>query len=216
MIAINGYTLFPHPADWSTQPDNVEDWQSGIGTGVLGNEQRAGLRDLPLESLTFIITAQSLQERCRLDARLDQALKSGLACIPYFGMGSALAAPVNAGANAVGIQDAVNPWPWAAGDYAIIVGADDTVYDVLPVTVVAGNTLQFGAGALNYGWVRKIVRPLLFGKISTEKQTVLTNWHTPVKLTVKQQVNPRSAQIGITPPLVPGVGQQIVGKTNQL
>jgi hypothetical protein len=215
MQTINGYTLFPHQADWSTQPDWEGDWESGIGTGVLGNEQRLGLRALPLHSITYAITAASLQERCRLDARLDQALKSGLAAVPYFGMGSPLAVPANAGGNSVTVQDAVNPWAWAIGDYAVLLGLDDTVYDVLPVTGVAGNVLSFGAGALTYSWVAVWVRPLMFGKFTAQKQQPLSNWWVPLKLTVKQLTNTRSAQVGVAAPAI-GVGQQVVGRTNKV
>ena len=216
MITVNGHTLFPHQADWSTQPDWEGDWQTGIGTGVLGNELRSGMRDLNLELLTYVITAASLQERCRLDARVDQALKSGLAAVPYFGMGSPLAAPAGAGTNSVTLADAVNPWAWAAGDYAVLLGLDDTVYDVLPVTAVAGNVLNFGAVVLTYGWVAAWVRPLLLGKFSTEKQNLLTTWYAPFKISVKQLVNPRSALVGVAPAHVPGVGEQVIGRTNKL
>jgi hypothetical protein len=215
MISINGHTLFPHDADWSTQPDLENDWQSGIGTGVLGNEQRSSLRALPLITCGFNITPASLQESCRLDARVDQATRSGLAAVPFFGMGSPLTAPAAAGGAALAIADAVNPWPWAAGDYAILIGLDDTQYDVLPVAGVAGNTLNL-TGVLTLAWNSVWVRPLLFGRFNAQKRQPLSPWYMPLKLSVKQLVNARSAQLGATPPHVPGVGEQVIGRTNQV
>jgi hypothetical protein len=215
MITINGHTLLPHQADWSTEPDWENDWQSGVGTGVLGNEQRSAFRALPLHTLSYLITPASLQESCRLDARVDQATKSGLAAVPYFGMGSALTAPVNAGGNALAIADAVNPWAWAAGDYAILLGLDDTQYDVVQVAGVAGNMLNL-AGVLTFNWNPAWVRPLLFGKFSAQQRQPLSPWYTPLKLSVKQLINARSAQLGAAPAQPPGVGQQKVGRTNQI
>ena len=216
MITLNGHTLFPHPADWSLLPSWARNWKTGIGTSASGAEQRAGFRSLPLHDLSFKITPGSLQERCRLDARVDQATESGYACVPFFGKGVALAAPANAGANAITLADVVNAWPWAAGDYAALISRDDTIYDVLPVTAVVGSVLQFGAGVLTYAWPTGTVRPLLFGKFSTDKQSPASDWHTSIRITINQLVAERNAQLGnlVAPP--PGIGQQRIGHTNRV
>lgn len=213
MITVNGHTFFPHPADWSTLPAWARNWKTGVGTGTTGSEQRAGLRSLPLHDLTISIVAQTLQERCRLDARVDQATKSGLACVPFFGRGVALAAPAAAGANAITLADVVNAWPWEAGDYATLVGWDDTIYDVAAVTSVVGNVLNLATNLVN-AWSGAIVRPLLFGKFSSDKQTPLSNWYTPVHITINQLVAERNAQLGVTPAAGPGVDQQGINDSN--
>ena|SRR5579859_5437410 len=215
MITLNGYTLFPHQADWSTRPSWKRKWQTGVGSGTTGLEQRSALRAQPLHSLTYTVTAASLPLRSRLDARVDQATKSGLAAVPFFGRGAVLEVPAAAGTNSLTLSDAVNPWPWQIGDYAVLLGADDTIYDVLAVQNVVGNVLTL-AGNLGNTWLSEWVRPLLFGKFSSEKQTVISPWYTPVKITVTELTSSRSAQIGITPAQAPGVGAQVIGRTNKL
>jgi hypothetical protein len=211
---INGYTLFPHAANWSLRPSWKRTWQTGVATGVDGSEQRSALRSLPLHSLSYSVTAASLPERSRLDARIDQATKSGLGCTPFFGKGSVLAAIAAAGSNALTLTDAVTAWSWAAGDYAALLGADDSVFDVWQVTAVAGNVLTL-AGNLANAWRDGMVRPLLFGKFSSDPMSLLTDWHASVKLSFVQIASERNAQLGvIVPDTGTGVGHQTVGSTN--
>lgn len=216
MISLLGYTLFPHPADWGTAPRHTQRWQTGVVASLTGAEQRGALRALPLHTLTFLVTPASIGERARLDARLTQSLKSGYGCAPFFGCASVLAAGAGAGSNSLALPDAVTHWPWAAGDYAILLGADDTVFDVLPVTAVTGAVLTLG-GILTNSWPAPyLVRPLLFGKVIADKSALPDANISSVKITIQQLVAERNAQLGFAAAPAPGVGQQKIGSTNIL
>jgi hypothetical protein len=212
MQTLLNHTLFPHAANWSTPPTRKRRWQTGVASALSNVEQRAALRALPLHTLTFTITAASLAERARLDARTDQALKSGYGCTPFHGMGTGLAVMANAGTNSLTLLDAVNPWAWAAGDYVILIGDDDTVFDVQPVTIVAGNVLTL-AGNLTNNWHNQaLVWPVLFGKFSAQKSTQFTNWNSHVPVSIQQLVAERNAQLGaVAPDTGTGVGHDTVG-----
>ena len=212
MTTINGHVLLPHngwatgaPVKWSRR------WQSGVAAGITGIEQRSALRALPRHKLSCDLIATSLQERVRLDARVDAAAKSGLACLPFFGRAGVLLAAANAADLAVTLVS-VSSWPWAAGDYAILMG-DDVTFDVVQLTGVAGTTLNIQPLTLNWAAGKK-VWPLLFGRFSCNRQQALTNWHGGWPITIEQLVAERTAQLGNTPAPVPGVGDQVVEQTN--
>lgn len=206
MTSIAGHIIFPHNG-WSTgqRLKWSRKWETELGVAISGQEQRAALRAWPRHKLTCGLLAESLQERCRLDARVDAALKSGYACAPFFGRGCPLAAAAGNGADALTIVSPAN-WPWAAGDYTILL-RDDTSYDVLSVSSVAGSILNL-AGVLACSWgVGSFVHPLLFGKFSCDTQTPLTNWHGGSIITIEQLAAERTAQLGATPAHIPGIGE---------
>ena len=214
MTTINGHTLFPHNGWAAGGPLGYKRrWQTGVATGITGAEQRAALRAAPRHELTCSYVAATLQERSRLDARIDQAKKSGLGCLPFFGRACSLAADAAAGANSITI--AANPaWTWAIGDYVIFV-QDDLTFDCLPVTNVAGAVLTL-AGNLGYAWpaASSNVWPLLFGAFSAKAQEAISDWYGKIEVTISQLIAERNAQLGVTPAVPPGVGQQAVGSTN--
>jgi len=213
MQLVNGHTLFPHAAEWSTPPRWRRHWQTGIGSGLTGTEQRAALRSLPLHDLTVCLLPTSPQERTRLEARIDQALKSGLAAIPFFGKATTLADDSAAGSNTVTVSDQML-WTYAAGDYISLV-IDDTTFDVAKVSGVVGNILTLDSN-LNFTWLAgAVIRPLLFGKFTPQTYDVMSPWYASVSVTVKQLVSERNAQLGnVTPDSGVGVGHQKVGSTN--
>ena len=213
MTTVAGHILLPHNG-WATgQPVRwSRTWQTGVAAAISGREQRGALRAQPRHKLTCDLLAESLQERCRLDARVDAAIKSGLAGIPFFGRGAALLANAAEDATEI-ILFSTDAWPWQAGDYAILM-ADDITFDVLPVVAVAGTTLDFGLETLDFPWPSgSIVRPLLFGKFSADKENALTDWHGGWTVTIEQLVAERTTQLGTTPAHVPGVGEAAVGTT---
>jgi len=214
MTTINGHVLLPHngwasgaPVKWSRR------WQSGVGTGITGIEQRSALRAQPRHKLSCDLIATSLQERTRLDARVDAAMKCGLACLPFFGRAGVLLAAANAADVAITLVS-VSSWPWAAGDYAVLMG-DDTTFDVVQLTGLAGTTLNLQPLTLNWAAGKK-VWPLLFGKFSCAREQALTDYHGGWPITIEQLVAERTAQIGVTAVPGPGVGQQKIGHTNRI
>jgi hypothetical protein len=214
MTSINGYTLFPHPANWDVNPSWSRQWKTGVATGTTGAEQRSALRALPLHTLTYSITATTLPERSRLDARIDQATKSGFGCVPFFGRGICLSADAAAGTNTITLTD-FNAWPWAAGDYIILL-SDDLTFDAWLVNGVGGTTLTLAGNLVNSWSAQERVWPLLFGKFSSEAAGLLTMDKEKMKISVAQLVSERNAQLGATPAHVPGVGEQSIGSTNTI
>ena len=212
MTSINGHTVFPHNGWAAGGPLAYKRrWQTGVAIGLTGAEQRSALRAVPRHELTCSFTAESLQERSRLDARVDQAKKSGLGCMPFFGRSTLLLANAAAGANSISVM--ANPaWLWAAGDYAILV-QDDLTFDVLLVGSVAGTTLNTQPTTLNWA-SGSPVWPLLFGAFGAEAQDAHSAFYASIKITISQLVSERNAQVGVTPAHVPGVGEQVIGSTN--
>lgn len=215
MTTINGYTLFPHDANWGKLPKWGRRWQTGIATGLTGRETRGGFRSLPLQSLTYTINTRSISERGTLNIRVHEALKSGLACVPFFGRGTALAAAATAGDSTVQISDVSTIWEWAVNDYAILLGSDYSIYDAWKVTDVTGDVLTLDGTLANSYPINHAIRPLLFGKFTISSIDILHPHHDATTVTVTQLANERNAQLGtVTPDAGTGVGHQVIESTN--
>lgn len=118
VATVNGYTLLPHPADWSAAVQWKRRWQTGIAASITGDEARQSLRALGREELTWQINPVSLEERAVLDERLDAASMSGLVCAPFWGRGSAI---TGWGANNT-LLLADDLWNWQVNDYLFLMG----------------------------------------------------------------------------------------------
>ena len=211
---INGCVLIPHPANWTTPPRSRRTWQTEIAEALPGAETRQALRAVARRQLTFNVTAATLQERVRLEARMDAALKSGYGFAPLHGRACYLAAAANAGDSALSLQSSTLAWAWQAGDYVFLM-TDDQTFDILPITNVAGSVLSLPSSALAYNWPSgQLVWPVIFGAFTADKEEALTGWHANWKITITELVSGRRAQIGVTPAHVPGVGEQQIGSTN--
>jgi hypothetical protein len=205
---VNGHVLIPHAADWSVAPTAKRTWRSEVTESLLGGEVRQALRAVPRRTLTFSITATSLGERSRLDARIDAATKSGLACVPFWGRGC----PLAAAAQGNSLELAETAWNWTAGDYGILL-LSDLRFDVVQVDAVHQASLTLKA-ALGAQWHEgQLLHPLLFGKLSTEDAEQLTAWYETVSVTVTQIVGERSVTLGVIPAARPGIGQMTIGST---
>lgn len=224
---VNGCVLFPHMSDWRTKPQHKRTWETEIAESLSGAETRTGMRAVPRRSVTFSITAD-LEERVRLEARMDAAAESGYGAAPLHGRASTLMNAAPAGSQANILLNLGGAWSWKAGDYAILI-LDDVTYDVAPVinaTLTADGTWTADSGLpvdqpalslavpLNYSWrANTLVWPVIFGKFSPGKETAMTGRHGAVTITVSELTSGRSAQIGAAAP-GPGVGRQVIGKTN--
>lgn len=210
------YTLLPHNGwasgggvKWSRR------WETGVATGVKGGEARSALRQLALHKLSCDFVPESLAERARMEARIDQATRSGLGCMAFFGRGAMLSAGAAAGTNMVSVA-AANIWTWAAGDWALI-WQDDTVYDAVQVQSVggAGLVLTLAANLINSWGAGASCWPLLFGKFSPGKMSGMSGHLARWNVTVEQLVSERSAQVGVvTAPGGTGIGVDQVGISN--
>jgi hypothetical protein len=213
ITTINGFVLISNPSDWSVAPSAKRVWETEIAEALHGDETRQALRSLSRRQVTFNVTATCLPSRSRLDARIDAAKLSGLACAPLHGRMSPLAQNANAGSNVLTLLCA--NWNWQAGDYAILI-ADDQTFDVQQVTGIDGLTLSLAGNLANTWPALSKCWPVLFGTLTSEKMDVLDGWHGSIKITIAELSSPRSTQLGVVPIPPPGVGQQAIGKTNQI
>jgi hypothetical protein len=213
---VNGYVLISHLPDWGNPPALKRTWATEIAEALYGSETRNGMRAVARRSVTFTtgILSESLQERVRLEARLDAAHLSGLACAPLHGRGSVVAL-LAMGANQINLTSA--SWNWQAGDYAVLL-QDDQTFDVQPVETVTNGGLTLNlAGELTYAWAAGVnCWPLLFGTLTSKKIQGVNGWLGSVEITIAETVSARSAQIGVLPAQPAGVGAQIVSKTNKI
>ena len=210
---VNDHVLLPDTADWSTPPKWSRRWHNEIADGVTGAEARAALRAQPRISLSYQLTPASVAAAQMLDDRLRAALKSGLACCPFFGRGGEITSNAGIGDEVVSVQDA---FTWAAGDYffvgdeingeAIMVTAAVLTDGVWELTLDAAFTSAHLAGAL--GW------PLLFGQPVVSELQALTTRLATVPITLTELVSARSAQLGtVTAPGGAGIGVMAIGST---
>ncbi len=210
-MTINGHILFPDPANWATEPSLSTAWQTGIATGLLGGEARAGFRPLPVAALTWLVTAWHLQQQIDLDARIRAAKKSGRACAPYAGYGSELAAPCNASA-ALTLESAA--YPWAAGDWIFVRGQSfagpDAPYEVKQVQSVIGLALTLTAAlTLNYAAGLQ-VWPLLFGRFTCGQMDALVSHRGQLPITITELTPAHTSQIGEVEHSGTGIGVWVV------
>ena len=206
---VNGCVVIPHKANWTTRPLSRRTWETEIVEALPGTETRQALRAVARREITFNITARTLQER------VDAALVSGFGCAPLYGRSCPLAQNLNAAANSLTLA-AGGAWTWQAGDYVMLI-QDDQTFDILPVTGVAGLVLNLAAVAPTFNWLAGVlVWPVIFGAFTADKEAALNGAVAHWKVTITELVSGRSAQIGVTPILPPGVGKQKIGKTNSI
>lgn len=87
---LNDCVIFPHQANWKTLPKWNRLWQTRLSTATKGGEDRSTGAVKPLRSIEFSVTAFSIPDRARLEARILAALKSGRAVGPLWGRGQLL------------------------------------------------------------------------------------------------------------------------------
>lgn len=229
---VNGCVLFPHMPDWGTKPVPRRIWETNIAEGIRGNEARAAMRAVPRRQISFMVTAQSLEERVRLEARMDMAISTGFACAPLHGRSSALLKAVAAGAQKTILLSTGGGWRWQAGDYAMLIN-NDLCYDIAAVlsTGLTADSSEWTAdedipinqpalnlgSPLNFAWqAGALVWPVIFGKATLSKSDGLSGALSAVKITVSELTSGRNEQIGVLPAQGPGVGQQVIGVTNAI
>jgi hypothetical protein len=213
MTTVEDHILFPHRPNWDTPPQTTREWETNISTALPGGEARQGMRVLPRRSLTVSFLPRTLEERARFALRIDAAKKSALACLPYFGRGTALAQELVAGANLLTWNDPVG-WPWLAGDYAVLLGADDTRFDVVQVSALdVGNILHLDILPENTWPIGTMFWPLFFGKFSIDDLDLLSSHHEVPAITVTQTEAERNASVGNVAAPSNGIGGWKIGST---
>jgi hypothetical protein len=215
VTTINGFVLVPHVPNWAGAAAAKRVWETEIAEALPGSETRQALRAVPRRQVTFSVTTNNLEERVRLEARMDAAKVSGLACAAMHGRSCLLGTTANAGTASLALSQTA--WTWAVGDYAILI-LNDTTFDLQKVTGLSNGGMTLGlAGNLTNKWIAgNLVWPVIFGAFTSDKESALTTHHGNVKLTIAELTSSRSVQLGNAAALPPGVGAQRIGATNKI
>lgn len=203
---INNHVLIPHDADWAQPPEWSRAWQTGLVTAVTGQGSRQALRAVARHALTWLITPCSLNEQVRLDDRVRAAVKLGLACAPFHGRGGALVDAFT------GDTFQCRPgWDWTVGDYVFVRNSDG--YEI---SRVASANLELGTWTVELedvltGTYRDFAWPLIFGKFTCAEMEAASPRVGPLRVTISELTNARSAQLGsVAPPSGAGIGVMVV------
>lgn len=86
-MTVNGHVLLPHYPDWTRGVRRERLWQTAVDRAMTGFEARVALRPKARERLSFRVESRGADDLSRLLARVDAALKAGLACCPGWGRG---------------------------------------------------------------------------------------------------------------------------------
>jgi hypothetical protein len=217
-MLINGYTLFPFPANWQTPPAWQRAWENEIAMAVTGDESRQALRVNPRNQLTWLMAAWSTWELAQLNAAVMSAKLSGLACAPYWGRSSVLQSAC--GANSAALQDDV--WNWSIGDYVYFLDQADYPaqlnYDVQQITAVNSGTFTLTlAGDVSRTYAAgALVWPLIYGEFTCKDMPVATAQRASLQATIRELASPQSAATVYGPGAAPagtGIGFMQVGST---
>jgi hypothetical protein len=170
-MTVSGHILLAHPPHWRQRPKWSRRWQTGLGGGVTGAEDRAALAQTPYRTLSYRVLPADLPARERFLADLMAALKSGRAAVPHWGRSSRLASAAAPGATTLTLTDTL--WPWAEDDYLVFL--EDGAVTLAQVAGVAGAVLTL-TDALPRGFESGAhLWPLLFGTPAAEELTSLTD-----------------------------------------
>ena len=177
---LNNYVLFPTRPNWRESVTWKRSWQTEIAGALQGQEDRRSLRRVPRVTLQWLITTLSTEETALLEATIQAALKSGLACTGYWGRAGEIKTAVTASTAELW----PGSWPWAAGDYILFVDPDTGLYDAILVDSVAGNTLVLHTAVSRTYKACGLCWPIIFGKLKADPLAPMTSDKAEVKLTL--------------------------------
>lgn len=181
LTKVNGHTIIPHLADWSTPPSRERQRASLIRRAAAGAADAAANRDTAFESWSWSVFPFDLEERAILEARILAASAECKACCPKFGMGWPLASSTSGElliARSFTLEEA---WPFpAVGDYIVMIDekwstpggarweAGQITGSSDPGTYTVAWASRFGA--IDYEFrAGSFVWPLLFGRFQAER-----------------------------------------------
>lgn len=214
VATVNNHVLFGQSADWRKPPEWTRLWQSEVASAVTGKQSRNSLRATARHSLSFQITPGSEIEQAILDDAIRAAKKLGLACAPFHGRGCRIDGTFTGDELICG-----RGWDWQAGDFVHV--ENGSGFEISEVSAAA---YDGGAGLWTLtlddvltGEYTSYVRPLIFGKFDCGEMEAITPALGPVKLTIAELTNARTAQIGeVEAPSGAGIGIMSVGSTFQV
>ncbi len=203
MIAlVNDFVLFPHRANYGTEPSWQRRWENQVVDSEFGEESRAGLRAVPRVLIQWGITSRDIAEQSQLMDRILAARKSGKACAPHWGRGSELAAAVTGTAVAI---ESDSTWPWQAGDFAFLVD-DAGDYDAIEVDSVGVSSFTLVSPVTRSYHAGTFVWPLVFGKFGCDNYRALTARVGEASMSITELTSRDAETVGSTTPNPGGIG----------
>ena len=182
---VNSHVLLPDAPNWRERPAWSRAWQTEVAEAVTGAEDRGALRQIPRVSLSYLLTPLHLQQQQRLESRLQAALKSGLAAVPYWGRGSEL----SAAASGTSASLSAPYFPFAIGDYVLFLDLSDPLNPVFESKQLTGAGATLGwSGALSHTYPAGcFVYLLLFGPVTAQDISPVTNHRGDLKINFKER-----------------------------
>jgi hypothetical protein len=205
---VNGHVLFPHRANYGELPQWERRWQNEVVDSEFGQESRFALREVPRVMIKWKVTSADIAENSQLADRILAAKKSGLACAPYWGRGSELAAIVSGST----IEIEASLWPWAQDDYCLLIDASGN-FEVGQLAGVAGSTLTLTGPVARPYHSGGFVWPLIFGQFAADGLSALTARFGEATLTIVELTSPDTVGIGTPSPGPDGIGEWIIEDT---
>jgi hypothetical protein len=157
-------------------------WETQIAGSLQGQENRRAMRRTPRTTLTWLVSTGDGEETALLEARIQAALKSGLACTGYWGRSCEIKTNVTADSAELW----PGSWPWAAGDYILFIDPDSGLFDALlvdEVTMATGTVaLQLHAAVSRTYKQCTLCWPMLFGKLQVDPLAPSTLDKADIKL----------------------------------
>ncbi len=187
---VNGHVLIPHAHNWRQNITWSRKLQTSRVQGITGREQRTTLRPRPLQTLTLLPTVMDANEQARLEDSVRAAHKSGRAAIPYWGRGQVLSAT----ASGTSVPIAATPWVPAAGDYVFF--GSTAAHEVRQVGSYAAGTITLSSSLTGTYAAGDMVWPVLFGKITTDSEALLTSHRGDMGITFAELESTDLAGLG--------------------
>lgn len=185
---INNCVAMPHVPNWGTRAKWRRRWATSLADGVTGAEDRYAHRAKPRVSLNWSVMPYHLQERARLADRVRAALKLGKAAVPYWGRGQSIIGEVTIGTTSVNLTGSV--WTWMIGDYLFFCDRSkfgEEAWEAIAISAVSAGPVLTLASAVSRTY-RDLCWPMLFGRLSCNDLSLLTNHHAEVPLSVETPI----------------------------
>lgn len=111
---VNDCVLLPHYPNWQQGAGQSRMWATSLAEGVTAAEDRSSGRSKPLQSAECVLLAKTQRERRELQARIQEALRTGRACIPKWGSGREMQDA--SGKESIALLETCGRWVPAQGD----------------------------------------------------------------------------------------------------
>ena len=211
VATINGFVLFPHRANYGTEPTWERRWESQVADSEFGSESRTALRAVPRVMIRWGVTSRDIAEQSQLMDRIVAARRSGRACSPMWGRGSELASTVTGAA--VSLEPTL--WNWREGDFAFFVD-DAGNFDCIEVAAVGVNSLTLLSPVSRSYHSGNYIWPLIFGRFGADNVQALTARNGQCSLSITELTSRDAETVGATTPGGEGVGSWIIEDDNEV